>query len=175
VINTHFHFDHAGGDTYIDTAGAIRPSFPNARYVAQRGEHAYGMHTNERTAASYFARNWEPVREAGKLDLIDGDCEIVAGISVFGTPGHVPHHQSVVIDGGGEIGCFLGDVCPTANHLSLPWIMGYDVEPLITLESKRSLFARAAAEKWLLIFEHDAHTAWGMIAFDGKNYVLKND
>jgi glyoxylase-like metal-dependent hydrolase (beta-lactamase superfamily II) len=173
VINTHLHFDHAGGNTFVDAAGAVRPSFPNARYVVQAGEHAYGMHTNERTAASYFPRNWEPVREAGQLDLIEGNREIVSGISVLRTPGHVPHHQSVLIDGGGEIACFLGDVCPTSNHLPLPWIMGYDVEPLVTLESKRALFQRAAAEHWHLIFEHDAFVPWGQIQYNGKAYGLR--
>ncbi len=90
------------------------------------------------------------------------------------SPGHVPFHQSVVIDGGnGAVACFLGDVCPTASHLPLPWIMGYDVEPLVTLESKRRLLARAAAERWLLIFEHDATHAWGHAVHDGKSYQLE--
>ena len=172
VINTHLHFDHAGGNTYFDATGTVLPSFPNARYVVQAAEHEYGMHTNERTAASYFPRNWEPIREAGRLDLIEGNQEIVAGISVLRTPGHVPHHQSVLIDGSGEIACFLADVCPTSHHLPLPWIMGYDVEPLVTLESKRALFKRAEAENWLLVFEHDPLVAWGHIKHDGKAYGL---
>lgn len=172
VINTHLHFDHAGGNTYLDADGKLQASFPNARYVVQAGERDYAMHTNERTAASYFERNWEPLREAGTLDLIDGDREIVPGISVIRTPGHVPHHQSVLIDGGGELACFLADVCPTAAHLPLPWIMGYDVEPLVSLESKRSLLHRAEAENWLAIFEHDAVHAWGRVRHDGKGYGL---
>ena len=131
VINTHLHFDHAGGNTFTDSVGIVRPTFPNARYVVQAGEHSWAMHTNERTAASYFPRNWEPIRERGRLDLIEGDREIVPGISVLRTPGHVPHHQSVLLANEGETACFLGDICPTAAHLPLPWIMGYDVEPLV--------------------------------------------
>ncbi|MCC7196297.1 MAG: MBL fold metallo-hydrolase [Gemmatimonadaceae bacterium] len=173
VINTHLHFDHAGGNTYMDAAGAVLPSFPNARYVVQRGEHAWATNTNERTAASYFGRNWDPVIAAGRFDFIEGDREIIPGISSRLTPGHTPFHQSILIDGGGaEVACFLGDVCPTAAHLPLPWIMGYDVEPLVTLESKRSLLAAAAAERWLLIFEHDAVNAWGYARHDGKAYGL---
>ncbi|HLA90594.1 MAG TPA: MBL fold metallo-hydrolase [Gemmatimonadaceae bacterium] len=174
VINTHLHFDHAGGDTFVDGAGVVRPSFPGARYVVQAGEHHFATHANERTAASYFPRNWEPVREAGRLELVEGDREIVPGISVLRTPGHVPHHQSVLVSGGGEVACFLGDICPTAAHLPLPWIMGYDVEPLVTLETKRWLFARAERERWLLVFEHDAGVAWGRIRHDGKAYGLVN-
>ena len=172
VINTHLHFDHAGGDTYVDSAGAVRASFPNAKYVVQKGEHHWATHTNERTAASYFERNWEPIREAGNFELIEGEQEIVPGISVFMSPGHVPFHQSVLIDGGSEIACFLGDVCPTSSHLPLPWIMGYDVEPLLTMESKRSLLKRAEEEKWLLVFEHDPTVAWGRVKHDGKAHAL---
>ncbi len=172
VINTHLHFDHAGGNTYRDDAGAIRPSFPNARYVVQRGEYEYATHTNERTAASYFPANFVPVRDAGMLELIDGDHEIASGIRALASPGHVPFHQSVLIESDGAAALFLGDVVPTAAHLPLPWIMGYDVEPLVTLESKRRILARAMGEEWLVVFEHDATVAWGKVAHDGKNYGL---
>ena len=172
VIDTHLHFDHAGGNTYRDASGAVRLSFPNARYVVQAGEYHYATHTNERTAASYFPHNFVPVAEAGRYDLVDGEREIVAGIRVLPTPGHTPHHQSVLIDGGGERACYFGDLVPTAAHLPLPWIMGYDVEPLVTLESKRALLARAVAERWLGVFEHDATVAWGRIVQERKGYAV---
>jgi glyoxylase-like metal-dependent hydrolase (beta-lactamase superfamily II) len=173
VINTHLHFDHAGGNTAVEADGRVVSAFPNARFVVQAGEHEYATHTNERTAASYFLRNWEPIREQGKFDLISGATEIVAGIRSLPTPGHVPFHQSLLIDGGGEVACYLGDVIPTSYHMPLPWIMGYDVEPLRTLESKRALLSQAVAERWLLVFEHDATHAWGHAAHDGKNYYLE--
>jgi glyoxylase-like metal-dependent hydrolase (beta-lactamase superfamily II) len=172
VINTHLHFDHGGGNTFRDGAGAVRPSFPNARYVVQRGEYEYATHTNERTAASYFAPNFVPLAEAGVLDLIDGEREIMAGINVIASPGHVPFHQSVLVESDGAAALFLGDVVPTAAHLPLPWIMGYDVEPLVTLESKRRILARAEREHWLVVFEHDASVAWGNVVHDGKAYGL---
>jgi glyoxylase-like metal-dependent hydrolase (beta-lactamase superfamily II) len=172
MINTHLHFDHGGGNTYRDGAGALRPSFPNARYVVQRGELDYAMHTNERTAASYLPPNFEPIAAAGLFDLVEGEQEIVPGIRVLPTPGHVPFHQSVLIESRGERALFLADLVPTAAHLPLPWIMGYDVEPLVTLESKRRILARALAEEWLMIFEHDATHAWRRLAHDGKGYAL---
>jgi glyoxylase-like metal-dependent hydrolase (beta-lactamase superfamily II) len=172
VINTHLHFDHAGGNTWKAPTGEVLPSFPNARYLVQRGEFEYATHTNERTAASYFTPNWEAIQAAGKLDLVEGDREILPGIRVRRTPGHTPHHQSVVLTSGGETACFLGDVVPTSHHLPLPWIMGYDVEPLVTLESKRTLLADALRSDWLLIFEHDAHVGFGRVAHDGKGYRL---
>ena len=173
VIDTHLHFDHAGGNTFRDGDGAVRLTFPKAKYVVQGGEYEYATHTNERTAGSYFAPNFVPVAEAGRYDFVNGEQEIVAGIHVLPTPGHTPHHQSVVIDGGGEIACFLADVIPTRHHLPLPWIMGYDVEPLRTLESKRRLFERAEADRWLLVFEHDAEVAWGRLTRDGKGFALE--
>jgi glyoxylase-like metal-dependent hydrolase (beta-lactamase superfamily II) len=93
-------------------------------------------------------------------------------LRVLPTPGHVPFHQSVLVESAGETLCFLGDVAPTSHHLPLPWIMGYDVEPLVTLESKRWLLARAHAERWTVVFEHDAAVAWGRVAHDGKAYAL---
>ena len=164
VINTHLHFDHAGGNTWRTPAGELLPTFPNARYVVQRGEVAYAEHPNERTAASYFPANWAPLAATGQLTLVEGEVELLPGIRVRPTPGHTPHHQSVLLANGGEVACFLGDVVPTAHHLPLPWIMGYDVEPLRTLESKRALWAEAEAAGWLLVFEHDAMTAWGRLA-----------
>jgi glyoxylase-like metal-dependent hydrolase (beta-lactamase superfamily II) len=172
VINTHLHFDHAGGNTRVIGDGTIVPTFPKATYVVQAGEYEYATHTNERTAASYFPRNFEPLKATGQLTLIDGDVEIVRGISARKTPGHVPHHQSLIIDGGGsERAMFLGDVMPTVHHVPMAWIMGYDVEPLRTLESKRALLRDAAEEQWLMIFEHDAHHAWGSVAVDAKGYA----
>jgi hypothetical protein len=64
---------------------------------------------------------------------------------------------------------------PTHAHLPLPWIMGYDVEPLVTLESKRGLLKRVEQENWTVIFEHDAVVAWGRVQFDGKAYSLRQD
>ena len=172
VINTHLHFDHAGGNTWRDPAGDVRATFPNARYVVQRGEHTYALRPNERTSASYFPHNWEPIFKADRFDLIDGAQELRSGISVRMTPGHTPYHQSVVLHSGGETLCFLGDVVPTSHHLPLPWIMGYDVEPLVTLESKRVLLAEALANDWQLVFEHDASVGFGRVAMDGKGYRL---
>ena len=163
VINTHLHFDHAGGNTFRDGAGDVRISFTRARYAVQRGEWEYAHSTNERTRASYLSADFEPVHEAGLFDFLDGEVEVLPGISVLRTPGHTPHHQSVLIRSGEEVACFLADVVPTMAHIPLPWIMGYDVEPLVTLESKRRLLAMALEERWLLVSTHDAVTPWGVL------------
>jgi glyoxylase-like metal-dependent hydrolase (beta-lactamase superfamily II) len=172
VINTHLHFDHAGGNTYRAPSGEVIAAFPRARYVVQAGERAYAEHPNERTTASYFPPNWAPIVAADRFDFVNGGCEIVPGIEVRPTPGHTPHHQSVLVRSGGETLCFLGDLIATAHHLPLPWIMGYDVEPLVTLESKRALLADAVREDWQVLFEHDAHVGFGRVVHDGKSYRL---
>lgn len=172
LIDSHLHFDHGGGNTYRDESGEVRPTFPNARYVVQRGELDFASDTNERTAASYLPHNFAPIAEAGLFDLVEGEREIVPGIRVLPTPGHVPFHQGILIESKGERAFFLADLVPTAAHLPLPWIMGYDLEPLVTLETKRATLARALKEDWLLIFEHDATYPWGRVQHDGKAYVL---
>jgi glyoxylase-like metal-dependent hydrolase (beta-lactamase superfamily II) len=175
VINTHLHFDHAGGNTRNRPDGSLEISFPNATYIVRRGEYDYAMHSNERTAASYFERNWIPVEAADKIEWVSREKEIVKGIRVIPSPGHTPFHQSVLIESAGERAFYLGDLVPTHAHLPLPWIMGYDVEPLVTLETKRRILKQALDEKWLLIFEHDAGVPWGRLEHDGKTYKLSGD
>ena len=176
VVNTHLHFDHAGGNTCRDPDGTVRPSFPAAQVMVHEGELAYARAPNERTAASYLPHNYEPLAAAGRLVPVRGsDPEVLPGVRLLHTPGHTPFHHSVLVESAGETLCFLGDLVPTAAHLPLPWIMGYDVEPLVTLETKRRVLARAAAEGWLVVFEHDARVPWGRVVHDGRQYALDSD
>jgi glyoxylase-like metal-dependent hydrolase (beta-lactamase superfamily II) len=178
VINTHLHFDHAGGNTTMDPdleddpRRHVRPTFPNATYVVQRAELEFARHINERTRASYLPPNFEPIAAAGRWKLLEGEGEVLPGISVRLTPGHVPFHQSVVLRDAGETAVFLADLIPTVAHLPLPWIMGYDLEPLRTLESKRRLLQDAVAGGWRLIFEHDPTIASGVPVGEGKGVLL---
>jgi glyoxylase-like metal-dependent hydrolase (beta-lactamase superfamily II) len=180
VINTHLHFDHAGGNTTMDPdlendpRRHIRPTFAEATYMVQRNELEFARHTNERTRASDLPHNFEPVAAANRWRLLDGDAEVLPGISVRLTPGHVPFHQVVVLRNGGETAVFVGDLFPTTSHLPLPWIMGYDLEPLRTLESKRSLLADAVAGGWRLIFEHDPRTVMAVPVQEGKGIGLRD-
>jgi glyoxylase-like metal-dependent hydrolase (beta-lactamase superfamily II) len=170
VINTHLHFDHAGGNTVrVDApAGgpshpAIRLSYERATYVVQRGELEFARHPNERTQASYLPPNFEPVAAAGRWQLLEGDQELLPGIRVRLTPGHVPFHQSVLVSSEGETLVYLGDIIPTSAHLPLPYIMGYDLEPLRSLETKRALLRDAAAFGWWLFFGHDTGVVRGKL------------
>jgi glyoxylase-like metal-dependent hydrolase (beta-lactamase superfamily II) len=170
VINSHLHFDHAGGNTRRGENGTAVLSFPNAHYIAQRGEWDWAHYPNERTAASYFAHNYDPVMAAGRLELVDDDRELLPGLSLRRTPGHTPHHQGISLESAGARLFYLADLAPTTAHVPLPWIMGYDVEPLVTMESKRRIWAEAANERWTVMFEHDPVHAFGRIVVEGKGY-----
>lgn len=174
VINTHLHFDHAGGNTRRDPAGGPpQLSFPRATYVVRRRELEFARHTNERTRASYLPPNFEPVAAADRFTLVDEDVEFLPGIHLRLTPGHVPFHQAVLVRDGGDTAAFIADLIPTTAHLRLPWIMGYDLEPLRTLETKRALLGDAAAGHWLLVFEHDPVVPFGRAVQRGKHVVLE--
>ena len=178
MLNTHLHFDHAGGNTWIapdDPERRVQLTFPNAQYVVHGREYAWATHTNERTHASYLPPNFVPVAAAGKFRFLQGEsADVVPGIGVTVTPGHVPWTLSVLITSDGESLLFPADTIPTAHHLPLAWIMGYDVEPLRTLESKRALYARGVGEGWRVVFEHDHETVGGQLIAGERGVELAN-
>lgn len=173
VVNTHFHFDHAGGNTRRDDRGHIHPTFSKATYFIQKGEWEFANSLNERTRGSYLLENYEVLPRQSRLTLLEGDSEVLKGISVLRTPGHTEHHQSIFIESDGQKALFIGDLIPTAAHLPLPYIMGYDLFPLTTLETKRKLLERAYDERWLLIFQHDPKTRMGYLVEKEGRFVLE--
>jgi glyoxylase-like metal-dependent hydrolase (beta-lactamase superfamily II) len=166
VINTHLHFDHAGGNTMRDAHARLAPTFPRARYFVQRGEFDDATHANERTKASYRPENFLPLADAHCWEFLEGDGEIVPGITAVVTGGHTRSHQAVKLQSNGEVAYFLGDLIPTVSHLPLPYIMGYDLFPTATLESKRSVLNQAYEDRWLLLFEHDPQIQAGYVQKD---------
>ena len=166
VINTHLHFDHAGGNTMKGEDGSLRPAFPKARYAVQQGEFDDATAANERTRASYRPDNFMPVTEYHQWEFLHGDTELVPGVKAIVTAGHTRWHQAVKIESEGEVAFFLGDLIPTVSHLPLPYIMGYDLFPMQTLETKRWVLDRALSERWLLLFEHDPRIRGGYIRKD---------
>jgi len=172
IINTHLHFDHCGGNTMPDD-GALVPAFPKAKYFVQRGEYEDAARANERTRASYRKENFTPIAHVNQWEFLDGDTELAPGISVVVTRGHTAHHQGVRIESEGRTAFYLGDLIPTVSHLPLPYIMGYDLYPVQTLETKRWVLDRAFEEQWLLVFEHDPKVQMGYVKKDveGKYFL----
>ena len=143
VINTHLHFDHAGGNTVASANGALMSAFPKATYCVQQGEYEDATSANERTKTSYRRDNFTPVAEVNQWNFLSGDTELLPGITAVVTAWHTRHHQSVKVESEGRIAFFLGDLIPTVSHLPLPYIMGYDLDPIQTLDSKRWVLDRA--------------------------------
>ena len=174
VVNTHLHFDHAGGNTRRAGEGVV-PTFPRARYVVQRGEWEDARHPHERSRASYREDDFVPVAEAHQLDLIDGETEVAPGVRAVPVGGHTTHHQMVVVHSGGETLVVPTDLLPTASHLPLPFVMGYDLFPVATLEAKRRLLHAAVEGGWRILFYHDARTPVGRVRREGDGYTLEVD
>ncbi len=165
VINTHLHSDHCGGNVRLAEDGkTLLPTFPNAEYVVQRREYEDAMHPNERTSATYILSNYASLVESGQMRLLDGDTELLEGITGIVTEGHTPAHMSITLESEGQSAIFLCDVSSYAVHFErLSWMTAYDVEPLKTLETKRRLQAWALEKNALLIFPHDTKRTAGYL------------
>ena len=155
VVNTHLHFDHAGGNTTFDDAGRAVPTFPNARYFVSRAEYEHAGSPHERDRASYLPENWQPLKEAGQLELKEEQYEIVPGLRMETIAGHNRTMQCARLERNGETLFHFADLVPMRAHVPLAWIMGYDLYPVETLEAKRRLIPQAAHEGWLCFFYHD--------------------
>ena len=155
VVNTHLHFDHAGGNTKLDASGKPVPSFPNARYFVSRAELEHAEHPTERDRASYLPENWRPLIESGQLEPKDTDYEVVPGLRMETIAGHNRSMQCWRLERDGKTMFGFADLVPLRAHVRLPWIMGYDLYPVETLEAKKRLLPQAARENWICLFYHD--------------------
>ena len=176
VINTHLHFDHAGGNTIwecgtrdaergtdagnlsgesIATTHLPVPQFPNARYLVSRPELAHAENPHERDRASYLSENWQPLQATGQLELMPDTYEPVAGLKIEQVRGHSETMQTWRLDRGGETMYGFADLIPTTHHIPPAWIMGYDLYPTETLEFKKRVLPEAVKENWICLFYHD--------------------
>ncbi len=166
VLNTHLHFDHAGGNTVRDHAGHLVPAFPRARYAIQRVEWEDAMHPHDRSRASYFPDDFAPLERVA--EFLDGEAELLPGLRVVRVKGHTRATQYLLMQHEGRTIFFSCDFMPSRHHLPLPWIPALDLYPMDTLEAKRELLPRAAAEDWLVAFTHDLPRFGRIRKRDGK-------
>ena len=171
VINTHLHFDHCGWNT-VRRGDRMVATFPNAKYYVQQKEWEHGSLQLERDAISYMSPNYDPLLETGQMVLLNGDLELLPGISVKVFPGHTANMQAVIIESGGEsagggngkkTACYISDLIPTSAHLDITWVTAFDLFPLETIESRKKYYAQAIPERWLTVFTHDDQTPWGYV------------
>jgi glyoxylase-like metal-dependent hydrolase (beta-lactamase superfamily II) len=171
VINTHLHFDHCGWNTMLQ-GGKIVPTFPKAKYYAPEGEWQHGRLQLERDAISYMSDNYDPLIQTGQMELLQGDREIVPGVSVKVFPGHTQTMQAVIIKSQGQTACYISDLIPTSAHIDLTWGMAFDLFPLQTIESRKRYYAQSIPEKWLTMFTHDPSTPWAYLEKDERGKML---
>jgi len=160
VFLTHLHFDHCGGAVLRRPDGALQPAFPNATYWSNEAHWNWAVAPNPREKASFLSENILPIRESGRLKFID----LLTGVpdalpqlrEIIVADGHTEKLMVPVLDYKGRTLAFMSDLLPSAAHVPLPYVMSYDVRPLVTMAEKAAVLARAAAENWVLLLQHDA-------------------
>ena len=167
VVNTHLHFDHAGGNTIgTDTA---KPQYSNARYLVSQNELTHAESPHERDRASYLTENWHSLIDSKQIDQMPERYEPVDGLVVEQVRGHSETMQTVKLTRGGETLFGFFDMVPTRHHLRPAWIMGYDLYPTETLEFKKRILPQAVEENWICHFYHDfEHPLCRLAEIDGK-------
>jgi len=170
VVLTHLHFDHAGGSTRREGERLV-PRFPRARYYVQRRNLENASRPNPRERASYLPENWEPLMEAGVLTLWEGEQRPWPGFELFTADGHTRGQQLVRLSGPEAVLYFVADLIPTAAHVRIPYVMGYDVAAIETMEEKRALLERASAERAWICLEHDPEVALGRPVAEGDDFA----
>ncbi len=169
VAMSHLHFDHAGGLLRADGTRA----FPRAKIVAQRAEWEIALDDNSRIVASYDQPEIRLVRDWGEAGWVDGEVELLPGVSVVPTGGHSKGHQAIVVRGGGPSGrtlAFFGDLCMRPWSANPRWITAFDDFPLDSVEIKADLFARAATDGWIVALSHEPLHPIGHLAVDRDRY-----
>ncbi len=168
VILTHLHFDHAGG-AVREADGDLVPTFPGARYWVQQRHWEWASHPSERDQASFRGDDFAVLKQGDRLQLVDGAKEIMPGVRVTPISGHTPGQQMVEFATGAGTLVYCGDLIPYLSHLHIPWIMGFDLNPLLTVTEKKQFLTRAVEDGYVLVFEHDpVHEAATVRFEDGK-------
>jgi glyoxylase-like metal-dependent hydrolase (beta-lactamase superfamily II) len=162
VINTHLHWDHAGGNT-VEQGGHVVASLPHARYLAQRGELEHAREQHPRDAVSYRPVNYEPLIESGQMYLLDGDSEVLPGLELIVTPGHNRSMMVVKLQSKGQVWCHFADLVQFAVNVTPTWVSGFDLYPMEGIDNKTRLLGQAAAEGWWCSFGHDPACAFAKV------------
>jgi len=171
VILTHLHFDHTGGST-VSVNGKLVPTFPNAKYHVQKQNYDWAINPSNRDKGSYIKENFQPLFDEGVLNFINGDSNFDDEIEFIVVNGHTFGQQMVKISDGANTFLFCADLMPTYGHIPLPYIMGYDLQPLVTLEEKKKHLKSAFDGNWKLIFGHDPEIAYATIKKHGEGYSV---
>jgi glyoxylase-like metal-dependent hydrolase (beta-lactamase superfamily II) len=172
VILTHLHFDHTGGSTEI-IEGKLMPAFRNAKYYVKKKNFDWALNPSDRDKGSYLKKNFLPLKEEGVLCFTDGETNFDSEIEFIEVHGHTFGQQLVKIGDFSNTILFCADLFPTATHIGVPYIMGYDLQPLVTLEEKKRILNKALEGNWKLFFEHDPFNAMATVEKTEKGFKVK--
>ncbi len=176
VFLTHLHFDHVGGAVSRESTGKLVPTFPNAIYWSSKTHWDWAMNPNSREAASFLKENYVPLLEAGVVKYIEySGQELLPGIKTQFLFGHTEEMMGLNIDTGRNKFYYCADLIPSSFHLGLPYIMAYDLRPLITLQEKTDLLERAIIENIYLLFEHDPTTGCVSVKKNEQGRIVINE
>jgi glyoxylase-like metal-dependent hydrolase (beta-lactamase superfamily II) len=168
VVTTHLHWDHAGGLTTRTLSGGYGLTFPRAKVVVQRSEWDFALAPDARSRAAYFEADLLPVAEAGLLEVVDGEAEVLPGLWVRRTGGHTPGHQLILFRASPDLVCAVtGDLVALRPHLRVPWIPAADLDVLRSIEQKTRLLEEASNHRWLLILGHETEHPAGYVDAKG--------
>ena len=171
VICTHMHFDHIGGNTKINS-GKVVPTFPNAKYWISEENWKLANHPSQKDAGSFIEHDWKVLAENQMIEIIDGREPFIEGIETFVTHGHTPGLLHPIVSDGSNKLFYGADIFPMVAHIPIPWVMAYDVQPVVTMEEKQKLLQKMEREDWILFFEHDPHVQACTVHKDGKHFKL---
>ena len=173
VIISHLHFDHAGGNTYYDEDKQLKISFPNAVYHVQKGQYEWALSPTDRDRASYFPDNYKYLEEKKVLNLLNGEHKFDECITLLPVNGHTKDMQLIKVSDGDNTLLYLADLIPTAGHIPLPFIMGYDLFPLTTLDEKKRFLKDITENNWTVFFEHDPYNECATVGLGAKGYFAE--
>ena len=180
VFMTHLHFDHCGGSViWTKDRTDYEVVFKNAKFWTTKNHTEWETKTNNREKASFLTENIMPMFESGQLNFIDRPAsgfmeKTELGFGLFFADGHTEKQMLPIINYKGKTVCFMADLLATAGHIPLPYVMGYDTRPLLTMPEKAQFLDRAAKENWYLFLEHDAHNQIITVKETEKGVRLNN-
>ena len=169
VLCTHLHFDHVGGNTSLE-GGRIIPTFPNAGYWVQKENWELANSPSEKDQGSFMEADWAVLAENNMVNLVDGKEAFIQGIDIILTYGHTTGQMHPLISDENRTLLYCGDLIPMSAHIPLPWVMAYDIHPVVTIQEKKKHLPRAVNENWILFFEHDPELQACTVQLDGKHY-----
>ncbi|GGK30372.1 MBL fold metallo-hydrolase [Yeosuana aromativorans] len=180
VFLTHLHFDHCGGSIqWNKSKTGYEPAFKNAHFWSNKDHWDWATKPNKREKASFLKENILPMQDSGQLKFTELPHETILkdsalGFDIFFADGHTDKQMIPMIQYKGKTICFMADLLPTVGHLPLPYVMGYDTRPLLTLDEKEAFLNMAADNGYFLFLEHDAHNEIITVQHTEKGVRLKD-